>query len=71
MKKITETTVVEEFDENGNVIKKMTTNKEYTQEDNFETKLNRSTVAVNGAGEKVIIPSCFDELPGQLTFWNE
>ena len=102
MTKATETVVVEEFDESGRVIKRTTTTKEITQQndygltgnwwehqptvtyrgytgdtittatathkeaDDFEKKLYGPTVAVNRAGERVVIPHCSDELPGQM-----
>ena len=101
MTKTKETIVVEEFDENGKIIKPTTTTKESTQDDyyrpgdwwqnqstctyrgytgdtittatatnkeadDFEKKLYGPTVAVNRAGERVVIPPCGDELPGQM-----
>lgn len=77
MTKTTETVVVEEFDENGKVIKRTTTTKEITQQNDYGTTgwlHNQPTVTYRGyTGDTTTTTTttinncCDDNLQGQMT----
>lgn len=82
MTKTTETVVVEEFDENGKVIKRTTTTKEITQQNDYGLTGNwwehQPTVTYRGyTGDTTTTTTttasncCDEEVPGQTTIYKE